>query len=168
MYDCDTCDKKFDRKYNLMRHKQAKHQDNDLDSEMMNENSNISDTEEEIDDPMDRLVDEVFKQYQHIYEKQVLDIINKENISEEEARVRIYTSMRNTYRKALTDVFTDNVVWFTSLKNSPIFQSIKKTVNRVIESEDFDKEEAWKYAVNRRKFLFEAVLDDYNPPEVTH
>ena len=37
-----------------------------------------------------------------------------------------------------------------------------------MESEDFDKEEAWKYAVDKRKFLFEAVLDDYNPPEVTN
>ena len=94
MFTCDSCDKKFDRKYNMLRHKQVKHHQENLDSEIMDQNSNTSDTDEEIDDPMDRLVDEVFKQFQPIYEKQVMDLINRQNISEEEARDKTYNTMK--------------------------------------------------------------------------
>ncbi|KAL4231794.1 hypothetical protein ACF0H5_009370 [Mactra antiquata] len=116
---------------------------------------------------MDRLVEEVFEQYQNRYENEVSALMSQQNITEEEARDQTFNLMKNTYRKALTNVFTENVLWINALKDSPVLQSIKKTVDSAIQTEDFDSEEAWKYAVNKRKFLFEAVIEGYNPPELS-
>jgi hypothetical protein len=163
MFSCNTCNKTFARKYNLVRHKQRKHQQETDDVDFESDTFNG----EEESDPMDRLVEEVFEQYQDRYEEEVKGLMYQQNITEEEARDRTFNLMKNTYRKALTNIFTENVIWINALKDSPVFQSIKKTADSVIQTEDFDTEEAWKYAVNKRKFLFEAVIEGYNPPELT-
>ena len=51
------------------------------------------------------------------------------------------------------------------MKKDPIHEKIRKTVKRLREDEDYDQEEAWKYAVKKRKFLFDGLLKTYNPPE---
>ena len=45
-------------------------------------------------------------------------------------------------------------------------QVIKKTVNNFVELDDYGLEEAWKSAVGQRKYLFDTILSQYNPPDL--
>ena len=53
------------------------------------------------------------------------------------------------------------------MNRDPIFKTVKRTVSDLIDIDDYDGEEAWKSAVNKRKFLLDIVLKEYEPPEVS-
>ena len=58
-------------------------------------------------------------------------------------------------------------MWFESIKNDPIHTAIKATARRLKNEDDFESEESWKYAVKKRKFLFDKLLKEYNPPKLS-
>ena len=58
------------------------------------------------------------------------------------------------------------MLWYKSIKHDRIFQAIKESVKRLVEEEDYDLEEAWKYAASKRKYLFEGLLKQPLPPTV--
>jgi hypothetical protein len=74
--------------------------------------------------------------------------------------------MKNTYRKAMVNSLGSKLVWFDAMKNDPIYKSIKKSVSRLIDTDVYDKDEALKYGILKRKFLFDKVLDTYQIPEL--
>ena len=57
------------------------------------------------------------------------------------------------------------MLWYKSIKHDRIFQAIKESVKRLVE-EDYDLDEAWKYAASKWKYLFEGLLKQYLPPTV--
>ena len=59
------------------------------------------------------------------------------------------------------------VEWMHALLRDPIYKEIKKTAEDVKMIDSYQKEEAWKYAINQRKYLFETVLKQYDPPEIS-
>ena len=48
-----------------------------------------------------------------------------------------------------------------------LFSCLKTTVSGLKFIEDCDNEEVWKSAVNKRKFLFDRILKEYDPPELS-
>ena len=52
------------------------------------------------------------------------------------------------------------------MRKDPVFLSVKTTVSDLKLLDDYDNEEAWKSAVNKRKFLFDRLLNEYHPPEL--
>lgn len=36
-----------------------------------------------------------------------------------------------------------------------------------MKEDGYDTEEAWKYAVNKRKYIFDRILKEFDPPEMT-
>ena len=75
--------------------------------------------------------------------------------------------MLPTYRKALVNVFVDEMLWFHAMKKDRIYLSVKTKVSDLKLLDDYDKEEAWKSAVNKRKFLFDRILKENEPPELS-
>ena len=53
------------------------------------------------------------------------------------------------------------------MRKDPVFLSVKTTVSDLKLLDDYDNEEAWKSAVNKRKFLFDRILKEYDPPELS-
>lgn len=45
---------------------------------------------------------------------------------------------------------------------------MKMTVDSVIQAENFDQEEVWKRLSIKEKKIFEAVLNEYNPLELSY
>ena len=88
-------------------------------------------------------------------------------MDEAEARKLVYRNMLPIYRKVLTNLFVDKVLWFRAMKRDAIFKTVKRTASDLIDLDDYDGEEAWKSAVNKRKFLFDRVSKEYEPPEVS-
>ena len=58
------------------------------------------------------------------------------------------------------------MLWYKSIKHDRLFQAIKESDKRLVGEEDYDLEEAWKYASSKRKYLFEDLLKQYLPPKV--
>jgi hypothetical protein len=47
-----------------------------------------------------------------------------------------------------------------------IYKVIKKTAGDLKTLDDYGHEEAWKYASSKPKYLFDKILDKYDPPDV--
>ena len=56
-------------------------------------------------------------------------------------------------RKGLANSFVTEMYWFHVMRKDPIFLSMKTTVSDLELLEDYDNEEAWKSAVNKRNFV---------------
>ena len=188
MYKCDICLKNFGRRDNMLRHKKSAHPDEDLEEDAMSEvsveedifgpvkeNSNDSSdenmsvtSENSVDiDPWQDIVDETFAECQSQFESEVSELMEDDtDISEEDAREIVYKDMKNTYRKAMMDIFGTKMLWFNALKKDPIYKAVKKTVSQLIDTEDYQADEALKYATLKRRFLFDKILSDYEIPQL--
>ena len=58
------------------------------------------------------------------------------------------------------------MLWYKSIKRDRLFQAIKVSIKRLVGEEDYDLEEAWKYASSKQKYLFENLFKPYLPPDV--
>jgi len=91
-------------------------------------------------------------------------ITKRKQLNEAEARQQAYQDLKPTYRKVLVQVLTNRIIWFNAMKQDPIYKRMRKSAKDLMDMEDFDKDEAWKYAVSKRKYLLDSVLDDFDPP----
>ena len=122
-----------------------------------------SDEEKE---PWNEIIDEAFKECQSQFEDRVKDLMEFENLDQRAARSLAFKQLRSLYRKAAINHFVEKMLWYKSIKHDRIFQAIKESVKRLVEEEDYDLDEAWKYAASKRKYLFEGLLKQYLPPMV--
>lgn len=171
----------------MLRHKKSTHSDIDSDEDRMSDislkedifeaidenDSNQSDehdddmsvsSEESLDiDPWEDIVGETFQRCQSQYDDEVNELMHEDKgISDEKARENVFNDMKSTYRKAMINIFGSKLLWFDAMKKDPIFKTIKMTVNRLITKENYEAEEALKYAILKRRFLFDKVLDTYD------
>lgn len=137
--------------------------DNDTDS-VTSDESNYS-NQEDSNDPWTVLVDRTFEKCGSEFAEEVNMLID-EGENEEEAREEAYSNMLPLFRKDIMGRYLERMVWYDEIKKDPVHRKIKSTVKRLIEEEDYDQIEALKYAVKKRKFLFDDILQSYDPPEV--
>ena len=183
MIRCDVCNKLFRRRDNMLRHKQTIH---DFASEEEEEeasdlsvygedpdyysNEDIflspdTDSEEMTEeDPWDNIVDEAIEECQSQYEDKVKDLMDSEDVDQKTARSKAFEELRPVYRKAMIRQFIAKIMWFNLIKRDRTFKAIKRTVMRLEEKEGYGKEEAWKYSMSKRKYLFDEILKQYHPP----
>lgn len=172
----------------MLRHKKSAHPDTDLEEDAMSEVSvqedifgpesensrdssdeNMSVTSENPADidPWQDIVDETFAECQSQFESEVRELMEDDTeISEEDARETVFKDMKSTYRKAMMNIFGSKMLWFNTLKKDPIYKAVKKTVSQLIDTEDYQIDEALKYAILKRRFLFDKILSDYEIPQL--
>lgn len=114
-------------------------------------------------DPWEDLVELAFQNCDDTYQEEVDKLMQKDNISSEDARKEVYDTMRSTYRKAIMNQLMKRLGWFNVIKKDPIYKAIRKTALDLIRVDDYEPEEAWKSAVRQRKYLLDKLLDDYEP-----
>ena len=66
----------------------------------------------------------------------------------------------------MMNIFGSKMLWFNTLKKDPIYKAVKKTVSQLIDTEDYQIDEALKYAILKRRFLFDKILSDYEIPQL--
>ena len=115
-------------------------------------------------DHWNEIIDEAFKECQSEFEDRVKDLMDSENLDQRAARSLAFKQLRSLYRKAVINHFLEKMLWYKSIKHNRIFQAIKESVRRLIEEEDYDLDEAWKYAASKRKYLFEGLLKQHLAP----
>ena len=58
------------------------------------------------------------------------------------------------------------MVWYDAIRKNPIYKAIKKTGNNFMVLDDYGANEAWKSAIRQRKYIFDNILEAYQPPEL--
>ena len=99
--------------------------------------------EEDSDDPWRLLIEEVFERCQSEFDERVTKRMAEKWVDEEEARKKVYDNMLPIYRKALANVFVNEILWFEAMKKDRIYLSVKITVSDLKLLDDYDTEEAW-------------------------
>jgi len=93
--------------------------------------------------------------------------MQKDTLEEADARNKVYEDMKSAYRKTVMNNFMARMEWFCAIQQDPIYKAIKQTAASLIDIDYFDRSEAWKYAISKRKYLFDNILSEYDPPDVT-
>ena len=73
----------------------------------------------------------------------------------------------SNYRQALISNYHDLVQLRTILKKDPIHKQIVATAKRLRSEEDYDLAESYAWALKKRKFLIERILDNYEMPKLS-
>jgi hypothetical protein len=164
----------------MLRHKKTVHSknervDSEEESDISEEETNIASTEETDDespvtsdmyDPWESVIQKAFEKCQEQFEDKVENLLRESNRDETEVKKRVYEDMKSVYRKAVNSVFTNRMMWINAIQNDPLYKAIKKTAHQLMELDDYGREEAWKYAVSKRKYIFDDLLEQFAPPEM--
>ena len=67
-------------------------------------------------------------------------------------------------KKKIGEHYLGQMLWYNDMIRDPVHKKIKSTAKRLREEEEYETSEAWKYAVKKRKFLLDNVLNAYYPP----
>ena len=57
-------------------------------------------------------------------------------------------------------------MWFNAMQGDSIYKTIWNMDKTMIEMEDHGRDEACKYAISKRMYLLDTVLEAFEPPEV--
>lgn len=137
--------------------------DNDEYSNSLNSGytSDIDETmssDEDID-PWEDIINEAYKHCKQKFVKKVKSYMNKYNeVSEDNARKIVFNEMSPIYTKAAMRAFGEKLEWFNLIRRDRIYKAIKATAKKLEKNDDFKKTEAIKYAIRKRRFLFEKLL----------
>ena len=118
-------------------------------------------------DAWDSIIVLAFDKLKSQFEEDVKTLMQKDNLEEADARNKVYEDMKSAYRKAVMNNFMARMEWFCAIQQDPIYKAIKQTAASLIDIDFFDRSEAWKYAISKRKYLFDNILSEYDPPDVT-
>ncbi len=120
-----------------------------------------------VNDVWDSLIKIEFCELQSAYEEKVKDIMKLKNIRKSRARSDVYEEMRPLYRRAIIKRFLSRLLWFDSIRHDAVYKAIRASAERLRNEEDYGRQEALQYATNKRKYLFDKLLSDYGPPEIS-
>ena len=140
----------------------------DAESIISNEDDITSTSEtEDGEDSWDEIVNHAFEDCQLDYEEKVKYLMESEDLDKTTAQIKAFKELRPLYRKATMRYFVEKMIWFNEIKQDRIFNAIKKTALNLKQEEAYGIEEAWKYSASKRKYLFDEILKQYVPPEVS-
>ena len=181
-YQCHTCLREFSRSDSLRRHlesgicKQNEQSEDDLsddsESQQGEEDDNSTNEEEEIPqsqsefDPWNKLKQQAFYGLQDTFDE-TCETYLEQNPGMEiaEAERKTFDELKSNYRKALISNYHDLVQLGNILKKDPIHEQIVATAKRSRSEDDYDLAESYAWALIKRKFLLERILDNYEMPK---
>ena len=107
-------------------------------------------TSENMQDKFNETVENTLKEYPGT------DIQKAEEIAYEELKPKYLSDVISCY-KYMSE-------FSAALKKDPVNKKIASTAKRLRDEEDYEEDESRKYAIKKRKFLIEKIMDNYDPP----
>ena len=158
----------------MLRHKRSVHHQEESDtseteqSVLEDSDETESDDEEAVAkfDPWDSLIQKTFEQCQDEFEERVNNLTQKRHMDQEEAQNKAFKELQPLYRKALMTLFTSRLTWFNAMQTDPIYKTIRHTAKGLMEMEDYSRDEAWKYAISKRKYILDTILEEFESPKM--
>ena len=134
---------------------------NDKEEESIDSES-TDDEEQETDDDDEPELKDMIRQarskHYPIFEKLVDEYMNV--MSKEDEIEKAESDMRKCYKDQFLKDYTDLLLTMYDLQYSKMHGIIKQTIKRLRDEEEFSPHEAIKYAVKRRKYMFDDLLDE--------
>ena len=122
----------------------------EIEEESSHDSSEYSD-EDDID-VWSKIQEEAMKRHDDEYEEMLQKFLANGD-DEEVAALKAGNALVPTYRKELRQVLFEELKWIRNLKKDPIYKKINETKTNLVDSEDYDWEEAMQSAINKRKYL---------------
>ena len=104
--------------------------------------------------PWDRLIERAYDSVQEQFNESV------ENALKEDSSMEMIPNNRSV----LTTRYQDVVNLCSNLNRDPTHKKVLATANRLRYDEVYDEEEAMKYALEKRRYLLDRKLDEYDRP----
>ena len=116
------------------------------------EDDDDTDDDDDDDDIWDLFISEIWQDMSDDYEEEV-EKLEESGLSRATAEVRAYNSLLRDLRKSLRGKYLDTLWLLHKLKKDPIHKKILSTKRKLEDEENFSEDEAWNYAVKKRKYL---------------
>ena len=107
----------------------------------------------------DELVDMAMVSHEDAY-KQRIEEITSSGIPEPEAKAQAFKELFPLLCKSLRNKYLDTIKMLQKLKKDPIHQKILATKRKLQDEEEYGSEEAWEYAIKKRKYLLNSIIED--------
>ena len=123
--------------------------------------------EEEDDSVLYDLVQKVYDENDEKYQKQV-DVYSGEGMEEDVARSKAEQDLLPENRRLFLDKYGKLLELIAKLSHSPLHRKVTNEIDRLMLGEDYSRKEAIKYALKKRKYLFDELFeksDDYESEE---
>ena len=140
MVRCQYCEKVFQNKSNLNRHARIQHAE-EVNEDNLSDNSPDTQSENEIENAYD-------------------DGNSTDSDGEEIDVWRVILKEAHRDNESYLQAFKNNVKFCRSFDNDITVQTVIKTMDKGIEDEDMNFDEALDYATDKRKFLIEKVIEN--------
>jgi len=134
------------------------------------EKSSSSEEEEELEDdepdydPWSPLRKEVGKDIKEPYMKQVQRFMDKGK-NQTYAEDAAFNTLLPVSRRRLRRIYLQRLKWINRIKHDALHRKVKKTLQRFIDEDNMDFDEAAESAVEKRKFLLNRVIGRKILPE---
>ena len=183
-FQCHTCLRQFSRSDSLRRHlenaicKQNEESEDDpnddSESQLDNEDDNSTNEEDELPqsqsefDPCNKLLQLSYDSLQDTFDETCETYLEQNpGLAIAEAERKTFDELKSNYRQALISNYHDLVQMGNILKKDPIHKQIVATAKRLRSEEDYDLAESYAWALKKRKFLLERMLDNYEMPKLS-
>ena len=121
-------------------------------------------TDNELDDDeegFELLVQKVWDNYDHIYQKKMDELMESDDLSEEKARREASSMLHSKYKRALVKEYKSFLNLMFLMKSSPIHIQITNDINKYVdEGSKFDS--ALDMAIKRNNYVFDGVLNKFD------
>ena len=142
-------------------------QDNETSDESQSDSSDSDSSEEQEEiDVWARIQNQAIERHQQ--EHEVLVQKYKQNGDRDEvAEIKANNALVPLYRKELREVLFEQLKWIHLLRKDPTYKKIMETKKNLMDTENYDWEEATESAIHQRKYLLNKLFVKQNIPKQT-
>ena len=116
-------------------------------------------------DPWTFFVDGAHSILQDTFNEGVQHIIEKNpDMSTDEAEEVTFDKLEPRYRAEAIGQYKAFLKFSKAIKKDPLHKKITDTAKRLRDEDDFDEDDALKYAIKKRRYLLYGKLEEFDPP----
>ena len=141
--------------------------DDEHEEDMETDSEEKDDDEDDSDLFWDEAVHSVYERKKNDFQTTVAQMGKKHpNKSYDDIEREAFEQMKSEYCKDLREYYLQFLQQMHSLKKSRVHRDVIETAKRLRDMEDYDYDEALRYAVKKRKYLISKKLDEYQHPQL--
>ena len=108
------------------------------------------------ENPWKRVITEAWDNIRPVYRKAYQSCLNKGD-DKDTARDKAFSEVKTDLLNHVAYTFLDRLNWTKVMRKDRTYRKLKKSASVMPDREDFDDEEAMRYALRKRKFLLERI-----------
>ena len=121
------------------------------------------DSDHEDENPWERVITEAWENIRPEYEITCIKYLDSGDDTDS-ASDKAFQHVKMDLLNEIANIFLDELNWVLQMKRDAIYQKLTKTACVVPDREDFGEEEAMQYALRKRKFLLEQLIERFHLP----